>query len=80
MNTPSTAGGLIQVAAADVALSDAERAIELENRRRDRRANVFVVTMVGIGALTVLAALAFGAAPAGVDTTSGTSAQPVAPR
>lgn len=69
MNAPSTATSLVQ---GDPALSDAERAIEIENGHRDVRANVFLVAMVGIGACTVLTGVLLCGSGPHAEPTPGT--------
>lgn len=76
MYAPSTADTRAQ--AGQIPLSESERLIEIENGRRDVRANVFLAAMVGLGALTVLTAVVFGGSSQRVDTAPDASTASVA--
>ncbi len=71
MNALSNADRLLR--AGDVHLSEAERLIEIENGKRDVRANVFLVGMAVVGALTVIASLLLAGPNHASATTSGTA-------
>lgn len=71
MNTPNNTAGL--VVPGETAQSETERLMEIENGRRDVRANLFLAGMVAIGAFAVLAAVGLGGSALDAGATPGAS-------